>query len=319
MRSQFLSGFLRHLPIGYYLRTWLRSAYLAHHLKFWISTARASVLVTRAGEVLGWDEDLLALSDPPLSVRGTGARSNTQTFKQRILAPLGIGQPTLGDFVIDDAGVIMRLHRLERTQDAEAFVTGLASNPGKILGDNSKGSHMRWIALNNDLRPAKGTSREFVIVGVPEERAKAIETWAETHDVEINRLLPAPLAVIEVARNYAKTRKLPSFFLILASGHSHPSIVCVDTAKGILYMGEPPEASTNDTAEVIAEIVKEHSLSEATPIFYFDVMGAVTAFPEAQLFDRECLAQVFGPVVHPSKESAFPTLPGIDGSILRAL
>lgn len=318
MRSQFLSGFFRHLPLGYYLRTSLRSDYLAHHLKFWISTARSSVLVTRAGEVLGWDEDLLSLSDPPLSVRGA-ARSSPQTFKQRILAPFGIGQPTLGDFIIDDAGVVMRLHRVERPQEAEAFVTSLASNPGKILGDNSKGSHMRWVAFSNDLRPAKGTSREFLIVGVPEERAKAIETWAETHDVEINRMLPAPLAVIEVARSYAKTCKLASFFLILAYGHSHPSIVCIDTARGVLYMGEPPEASTSEMDEVISEISKAHQLPEGTPIFFFDVMGAEAPFPDAQPLDRAHLATVFGPVVDPSKESAFPTLPGTDGAILRAL
>lgn len=156
----------------------------------------------RAGTLLGFDSTAHEWPEPPPRPESMEAGGNRAVFSSRLRKAF----PALGTRpavrILADApggsGIVMRFYTAgERVtiRSGALLRDTLEHNASEIFAGLS--GTWRWAVLSPDLRPAgEGEAAHFLVVGLAEAYAAAVEGWTRTQGLILDEIAPAPLAVL---------------------------------------------------------------------------------------------------------------------------
>ncbi|MBS0659158.1 MAG: hypothetical protein JSR82_13025 [Verrucomicrobia bacterium] len=156
----------------------------------------------RSGGLLGFDGTAHEWPEPPPRPESMETGGDRGVFSSRLRKAFpGLG-PRPAVRVLADApggsGIVMRFYTAgERVtiRSGALLRDTLEHNAAEIFAGLS--GSWRWAVLSPDLRPAgEGESAHFLVAGLAEAYAAAVEGWTQTQGLILDEIAPAPLAVL---------------------------------------------------------------------------------------------------------------------------
>ena len=264
-QGSFIPEFLRSIRanLGYYANTMKGGGYLRHRIVVMAGNERATALIFRGKKVIGYETDLLNVSEPPRpsgSQVGDLSLDPDNTINGRLLKPYGIGKPTrlliLSDF--SDQFLFM-FSKMERAKAPDALLKGIRLNPVEEFGQQWRhaGKPFTWHAFAPDLGESDPKpSSEHVVAGVATEEVTFFEGWADTHHQELQAVVPGYYGTFKFFVESIWENHKPAFGVIV---RGKTSLLAFWNGRHVTHMLN--EIETESISEHVVEILKETGLT----------------------------------------------------------